>query len=285
VTILLTVILATIITHLPGLASVLRTESTALPALLALKTVNALAVLAAYLLVGRWIERRNLAQLGLPLTALPRVLAVSYTLGALFTCGIMLPLILVGSYTISALATDAGTLQTLLLELVLFFIAAVFEEVLYRAVLFRNLEDGIGTWLAMALSAVLFGLAHIVDNPNFTIVGVLVIMLVPGILLSAMFVLTRNLWWVIGFHWGFNFFEAAVFGVTVSGTNFPSLITPDISGNPLLTGGQFGPEAGIQSLILGAVVNVVLLQRIIVQRRACTPGWLTTSVRRLRGRS
>jgi membrane protease YdiL (CAAX protease family) len=243
--------------------------------------VNALSVLAAYLLVGHWLERRDLTRLGLPPRNLPRVLAIGYCLGALFICGVILPLVLVGDYKVSALASDAGTLQILVVELVLFFIAATFEEVLYRGVVFRNLEDALGTWLAMGISAILFGLAHIADNPNFTITGVLVIMLVPGILLSAMFVLTRNLWWVIGFHWGFNFFEAAIFGVSVSGASFASLITPELSGDSLLTGGQFGPEASVQALIIGIVVNTVLLRIILKRGKAVTPAWLGATARRV----
>ncbi len=273
-TLLLMSVIATVLQAALRLAAVVASDTSALPALLVLKTTNAAAVLLAYLLMGVFIERKQLAGLGLPLHGLARALGISYVLGGLFISSIIGTLVLLGSYGVAAVALTPPVVQAVLLELVLFLVAAAFEELLYRAVVFRALEESLGTWLAIGISAVLFGLAHVVDNPGFTVAGILSTALVPGVLLSAAFVLTRNLWYVIGFHWGFNFLEAAIFGVRVSGSEFVSIITPTLSGDPLLTGGQFGPEAGIQAVVLGVLINVVLLHRLVKERKAITPGWL-----------
>jgi hypothetical protein len=80
---------------------------------------------------------------------------------------------------------------------------------------------------------------------------------VAGVFFAFGYMRTSLLWLPIGIHFGWNFFEGTVFGFQVSGlTNF-SLIQQTVSGPPLITGGGFGPEAGLivlPALGLGAVL-------------------------------
>jgi CRISPR/Cas system-associated protein Csm6 len=59
----------------------------------------------------------------------------------------------------------------------------------------------------------------------------------------------------IGLHIGWNFFEGTVFGFQVSGSTFFRLIIQSVKGPELITGGDFGPEAGLivlPAMLLGA---------------------------------
>jgi hypothetical protein len=61
----------------------------------------------------------------------------------------------------------------------------------------------------------------------------------------------------MGLHLGWNFFEGPVFGFPVSGTSSFRLIRHTVDGPTTLTGGQFGPEAGlivIPALLFGAAL-------------------------------
>ncbi|GAB3442125.1 hypothetical protein GCM10027570_09130 [Streptomonospora sediminis] len=139
---------------------------------------------------------------------------------------------------------------------------AVIEEVLFRGVVFRILEERTGTVIALAASSVLFGATHLV-NTNATLWGTLSIALTGGILMAAGYVLTRSLWLPIGLHFGWNFTHAGIFGVvqSASDTAPDGLLNTTLSGSPLLTGGTFGPEASPVALLVCLVPAVFLLYR------------------------
>src|SRR5471030_2266301 len=81
-----------------------------------------------------------------------------------------------------------------------------------------------------------------------TIGSSVAIALEAGILLGAAYALTGRLWLPIGLHLGWNFAEGSIFGMAVSGgSQKGSLITGELHGSNLLTGGVFGPEASIRS--------------------------------------
>jgi membrane protease YdiL (CAAX protease family) len=86
-----------------------------------------------------------------------------------------------------------------------------------------------------------------------------------GIFLAYGYIRTRQLWLPLGLHTGWNFFESTVFGYPVSGmSGLPRLIHQDVSGPELLTGGEFGPEAGLlllPGLLLGSLLVYLYTRR------------------------
>ena len=118
--------------------------------------------------------------------------------------------------------------------------ASVGEELLFRGVLFRILEQAMGTVRALLASALLFGLAHIV-NPDATLAGSLVIAIESGIMLGLAYVVTRNLWFPIGIHLAWNFAQGGIFGA--SGSARPSgLVQMAYAGPDWITGGRIGTD-------------------------------------------
>lgn len=155
---------------------------------------------------------------------------------------------------------------------------AVAEEILFRGVVFRIVEERTGTVVASIVSALLFGAAHLV-NADATLLGALSIAITGGTLTAAAYIATRSLWLPIGLHFGWNFLQAGVFGVTVSGTAPHGLLQTTLSGPSLLTGGAFGPEAGLFALLVCLVAISVLLRRAartgqIRQRPRWRSGWI-----------
>ena len=134
------------------------------------------------------------------------------------------------------------------------------EEILVRGVIFRITEEGLGTWAAIVLSSALFGLAH-ARNPNASAVSVVAIALEAGVLLAAAFILTRRLWMAIGLHAAWNFVQGGVFGVAVSGHSMAGLLNARLTGPAILSGGEFGPEASIFSVVYCLAAGVFLLYR------------------------
>jgi len=137
--------------------------------------------------------------------------------------------------------------------------AAVTEELMYRGVLFRIIEGRLGTWAALGLTALLFGLSHLL-NPNATLWGALAIAVEAGGMLGAAYVATRTLWLPIGIHFAWNFAEGGIFGTDVSGTNTPQgLLDGVLSGPSMVTGGAFGPEGSVYSVAAGLIATIAFL--------------------------
>lgn len=139
---------------------------------------------------------------------------------------------------------------------------AVIEEVLFRGVVFRILEERAGTVAALVASSILFGAIHLV-NVNATLWGTLAIAMTGGVMLAAAYVVTRSLWLPIGLHFAWNFTHAGIFGVVLSGSGTPphGLLNTTLSGPSLLTGGTFGPEASLVALLVCLVPTVLLLRK------------------------
>lgn len=150
------------------------------------------------------------------------------------------------------------------------------EEILLRGVLFRIVEEGLGTWIALVLSALLFGALHLA-NTNATVIGALAIALTGGVLLCAGFIITRRLWMPIGMHFAWNFLESGIFGATVSGNNAHGLLRSQLSGPTLISGGAFGPEASLITMVLGFALGIWLTLRAKSQGRFLPPLWRRTA--------
>ncbi|MEW1774838.1 CPBP family intramembrane glutamic endopeptidase [Streptomyces sp. NPDC086777] len=138
--------------------------------------------------------------------------------------------------------------------------AAVTEELLFRGVLFRIVEERTGTWIALVSTGALFGMMHLL-NKDATVWGALAIAIEAGGMLGAAYAATRTLWLPIGLHFGWNFAESGIFGTEVSGSGgaHKGLLEAATSGSRLVTGGQFGPEASVYSVLLGVLVTGAFL--------------------------
>jgi membrane protease YdiL (CAAX protease family) len=109
---------------------------------------------------------------------------------------------------------------------------------------------------------VIFSLFHLA-NPGMSWISTLGLFL-AGLFLAYGYVATRSLWLPIGLHIGWNFFEGPFFGFKVSGLSGPVLIEHTVLGPDLVTGGIFGPEAGlvlVPALLVGTLLIYLIYQR------------------------
>ncbi|CAM5241200.1 CPBP family intramembrane glutamic endopeptidase [Streptomyces fumanus] len=237
----------------------------------------------ASILVYRWVvgrtERRQVTELapeGAP-GALMRGLVIGV---AMFTC-VIVNIWFLGDYEVHGYDSVTGAIG-----LVGFMAgAAVTEELMFRGLLFRLVERGLGTYLALVLSGVVFGASHLF-NKDATVLGAVAIAIEAGGMLAAAYAATRSLWLPIGLHFGWNFAESGIFGTMVSGNGeVHGLLDASTSGPELLTGGEFGPEASVYSIVFGALATLAFLVvarrrgRIVPRRRAQRAEALATLAR------
>lgn len=234
------------------------------------------AVLLLYLACRFW-ERRSPADAGLVSQRVFRDGLLGLLAGVAGFAVVVGILALAGWYRVGRVMPIESSLGVLTSLLVFFAAAALLEEVIFRSIVYRHLERGLGTWAAVAISAALFGAVHFA-NPNATLWSAVAIALTAGLMLAALFAVTRSLWMVTGLHLGWNFAQGPIFGAAVSGmADLPSLIEPVIEGPVLFTGGAFGPEASIITVLLWGSIGAILLAVASNRGMVYPPAWVRRS--------
>lgn len=221
-------------------------------------TLSAIVVAFAYFAFVRLIERRPVREFSFQ--GAFRELWIGYLIGVglmVSSIGIMWML---GYYRI----TGTDSLLVLIAPFFAMAFTAVFEEVVFRGVIFRIIHESLGSWIAIIISALLFGFAH-GANPNASLFSSIAIALEAGVLLSAIYLYTNRLWMVIGIHASWNLFQGNILGVAVSGSQMNSVLKAELNGPPILTGGAFGGETSIITIIICTVTGVVFL--VLAHRR------------------
>ncbi|MFY2765002.1 CPBP family intramembrane glutamic endopeptidase [Arenimonas sp. MALMAid1274] len=262
------VLLAVCLLYLMALSGAVQEKFTDAPLTgLGLVAVLAGAALAVYSALVRRIERRSVHELSRP--GMGRELGIGMLIGAgLYTLCVLI-LMALGIYRIDGFNPVSYLLPALAMALS----SGVFEELIFRGVVFRILEESLGGWIALAASSLLFGLVHL-TNPQATLEGALFISVEAGVLLAAAYMLTRRLWMSMGFHMAWNYTQSAIFSGIVSGTEAqPGLIQATIQGPDLLTGGNFGLESSIIAFLLCTTTGVVLLWMAARRGRIVPPFW------------
>jgi membrane protease YdiL (CAAX protease family) len=224
----------------------------------------ALVVIAVYVGWGKFIERREVTELSLP--GAGREWAIGGLAGAGLYAGCVLLLMAFGMFQIEGL----NPLSYMIPAAAMAIKSSVFEELLFRGVLFRSVEHMAGSWIAIIISSLVFGFIHLL-NPDATIAGAAYIAIEAGLLLAAAYLLTRRLWMAIGYHMLWNYVQSAVFSGIVSGSvALPGLFQVRIDGPTFFTGGGFGMEQSIFALILCTIAGVVML-RVAMRRGHLVP--------------
>jgi membrane protease YdiL (CAAX protease family) len=168
---------------------------------------------------------------------------------------------------------EGGFSQMLYTVVVISIMPGFLEELLFRGILFRWLEQFGGSWFALVLTSALFGIAHIF-NPNATFVSSFAIAVEAGILLGGAYMLTRNLWMPIGLHAAWNFTQGFIWDVPVSGLDQQGLVEAKLSGPEILSGGAFGLEASLIAMVVATSAGVWLVVRAARNGELVRPWWV-----------
>jgi membrane protease YdiL (CAAX protease family) len=209
------------------------------------------AMIAAYRFLVRILERRSADELRS--SGAVRALVPGVLVGAGLFALVDAILFALGAVSFGGLGGFAGVGRALATSIA----AAVGEEIVFRGVVYRRLEERLGTSVALVVSAAAFGLVH-AGNPGASWASTLAIALESGVLLALAYAATRSLWLPIGLHFGWNFTEGGIFGAAVSGGRTSGLISTTLAGPPLITGGAFGPEASLAALAVSLSASIAL---------------------------
>ena len=128
----------------------------------------AAVVLVAYRTYVRVMEKRPVTELS------GRGAGLEW--GSGFALGVLLFSVTIGVLAAFGVYRVTGNngWQSMLSFLPVCIFAGIFEEVLIRGILFRILEQWLGSWVALAISAIIFGALHLEENGRVWQYGALI---------------------------------------------------------------------------------------------------------------
>lgn len=219
--------------------------------------IGIIVMLAAVYMALRLIDKKRLKDIGLiNIKKGFKHLSHGLLLGAVSMTIIFILLLITKNIEVTNSFTQPQFSWSTLTGLILFIFVGLNEELFSRGYCMMVLNQTGKKWVPVVVSSIIFSAMHL-GNPNVKILGLFNIFLV-GILFAYMAVKTNNIWMPIGYHITWNYFQGNVFGFQVSGLDSTGLYGIKVLNDNLLTGGAFGPEAGIlASLVLIAGIIVL----------------------------
>ncbi len=151
-----------------------------------------------------------------------------------------------------------GYQNVLIAGIILQGIVAIGEELPFRGYILPDMAKRYGPWNAVFLSSAFFSVLHVpsILTLNLSVENILIMLLTIAIaeVLLAICYLYDGLSMSIGFHFTWNFFQYHVYSLR---QDFGGIlkITSD---NRLVTGGTFGPEAGLLGLLVVILAFIVV---------------------------
>lgn len=206
-------------------------------------------IIAAYTAL-RWLDRRPAALLGLSLSAgWKRDLALGMLLGFVLVSSILLCLRIGGWVSLSLNDLTPALLAGVSKAMLMFFVAALAEELLMRGYPLQAFIEGSRPWIAIIVLSSVFSVLHL-SNPDVTLPSAVNIFL-AGVLLSVCYLKTRSLWLPTGLHFGWNWAQGSIWGAGVSGFHVQwSVFAAQPQGADWISGGKFGAEASIIATVV-----------------------------------
>ena len=136
--------------------------------------------------------------------------------------------------------------QTLFVSTLIFLLAAAAEEFLFRGYPLQTLTRANLAWVGVLLTSLPFAAAHL-NNPNVVRGFTFINTALAGLWLAVAYLRTRSLWLPFGLHWSWNWTQASLLGLPVSGIErmTPAPLFKAVNAGPdWLTGGAYGIEGG-----------------------------------------
>jgi len=186
-----------------------------------------------------------------------------FVLGLVFMGAVVGIMALGGGITVQTDGTQPtgyAALGSVLILLIGFVIQGGSEEVVTRGWFMQVLGARYRPWIGILVSSSLFCALHATPDPV-----AIINLLIGALFLSVYYLREGSLWGVCGWHSAWNWSMMYGLGLTVSGHKPSGGVLFDLqtTGQPLLTGGEFGPEGSLITTIvmLMGIAVVVMTHR------------------------
>ncbi len=230
----------------PFFYSIIQDKSIANPII---HCVSSILLLVSYYYFFRLYDKRKITELSI--RHLPKEMFGGFIFGFLTISFSILIIYLLGHYQ----AISITSVHYSAMFFTVLIIAALVEDLFHRGLIVREIENWLGTHIAIVI-AMLVELQHIF-NPNSDLFSFF-FYLIWGFTMAMMFIYTKRIWLPFFFHLGWNFAQP-FYGSNLTGTNdMGSIIQSKFTGPELLTGGALGIEGSIFTVSFLLIIGIVL---------------------------
>ncbi|MDF1694568.1 MAG: type II CAAX endopeptidase family protein [Saprospiraceae bacterium] len=213
------------------------------------RLLSGLMIIVIYYYLYKFLEKRKLTELSTKSIWKDSFIGLLLGFGLISLC--ILLLYFLGFYQINGV----NSFSNVLFPLTMLISAALWEEILFRAIIYRILEEKFGTKIAL-IQTLIFGVVHY-GNENATISSVFFVILL-GLAISLMYTYTQRIWLPFFFHVSWNFAQT-IFGATLSGDNsFRQFFEGKFDGPSLYIGSVFGIEDSLFSIVFMTLLSIYL---------------------------
>jgi len=233
----------------------------------------AILAIVSYSYLYKVYEKRKITEFST--NGIAKNLTIGVIIGVILQSLTILVIYLRGDYAVLSI----NPVVVIIPPITMVITVSILEETLFRGIIFRIIEEKLGSYIALFISALFFGAIHLL-NPNSSLIVVVGLAIQAGLLLAVAYMYSRNLWFPIAIHFAWNFVQGNIFGANVSGGGITnSLITSKIEGVELFTGGAFGPEGSIQATVFCLIATIILIILCHKKGRIVKPYWYKQKVK------
>ncbi|HEL1973955.1 TPA: CPBP family intramembrane metalloprotease [Streptococcus suis] len=205
----------------------------------------------AIILWARFVEKSPWLGLGIRKKGALKDFLLGWGIGAAMLTTCVLLMWGFGAIQVTSFQFSANLVGEFLILVLAWSIQGTTEELLTRGWMFSSLSAKHNIPVGILVSSLFFTFLHL-GNDGLSLIPLLDLTLF-AILACLVMLKTGNLWVISGIHAAWNCFQGNVFAFPVSGTQAgQAFIAVETSGPDWLSGGAFGVEGSIISLLIQA---------------------------------
>ncbi|WP_419749123.1 CPBP family intramembrane glutamic endopeptidase [Terrisporobacter petrolearius] len=210
------------------------------------------------------IEKRSLTSIGFRKNKFFIKFILGFLLGFLSFTIVTVVLLVTGNIAKNpdtSLLQGVPAIGPVILVIFAWIVQSGTEEIFSRGWMLTSIGAKYNKVLAIIVTSLFFSVLHFTSG-EVTIIAAINIAL-AGILLAIYVIKSNDLWGAIGWHSAWNWAQGSIYGFQVSGNDLklPSIFLLHSVGNKTITGGNFGPEAGIVATFILITIIIILLSK------------------------
>lgn len=212
------------------------------------------------LLYWKLIEKKPLPEMGL--TKRFGNYFIGIIVGVLLLAVSVFAIVLTGNIEYHGIFENADILMIILL-FGGFIIQGATEEILCRGIVLHTLKEKTPTWIAIAVSTVLFIIPHwsslLEGGTIYGVIGVANLVLI-SIIFSLLTIRFKSIWVACGLHSFWNAILYCILGLNLSGKDetVTAIFNMQSVGNNIWNGGAYGIEASIVTTVVLAIAAALI---------------------------